>query len=131
MKNAIGVSSGTDALWLIFVGLVIGPGDEVITTANTFFATAEAIWFTGAKVVFVEIEPDTCLLDPTKLEAAITPKTKAIVPVHLYGQTADMRAISIIAKKHNLVVVEDCAQADDAPGNDFAIVQQRPAVGSR
>src|SRR5215468_3309858 len=128
MKNAIGVNSGTDALWLVFLALGIGPGDEVITTANTFFATAEAIWFTGAKAVFVEIEPDTCLLDPTKLEAGITPHTKAIVPVHLYGQTADMRAIGSIARKHNLFVVEDCAQAIDAQGNDFAIGELSDAV---
>jgi len=128
MKNAIGVNSGTDALWLVFLALGIGPGDEVITTANTFFATAEAIWFTGAKVVFVEIEPDTCLMDPAKLEAAITPRTKAIVPVHLYGQTADMRAISAIARKHNLFVVEDCAQAVGARGEDFAIGELSDAV---
>lgn len=128
MKNAIGVNSGTDALWLVFLALGIGPGDEVITTSNTFFATAEAIWFTGAKAVFVEIEPDTALIDPTKIEAAITPKTKAIVPVHLYGQMADMRAISEIAKKHKLYVVEDCAQAIDAHGAGFAIGELSDAV---
>ncbi|HLY25961.1 MAG TPA: DegT/DnrJ/EryC1/StrS family aminotransferase [Aggregatilineales bacterium] len=128
MKNAIGVNSGTDALWLVFLALGIGPGDEVITTANTFFATAEAIWFTGAKTVFVEIEPDTCLMDATKLEAAITPRTKAIVPVHLYGQMADMRAISAVAKKHNLFVVEDCAQAVDAHGSGFALGELSDAV---
>lgn len=128
MKHAIGVNSGTDALWLVFLALGIGPGDEVITTANTFFATAEAIWFTGAKAVFVEIEPDTCLIDPTRIEAAITPKTKAIVPVHLYGQMADMRAIAAIAKKHNLFVIEDNAQAIDAAGPDFAIGELSDAV---
>lgn len=128
MKHAIGVNSGTDALWLVFLALGIGPGDEVITTSNTFFATAEAIWFTGAKTVFVEIDPDTCLIDPTKIEAAITPNTKAIVPVHLYGQMADMRAISEIAKRHNLYVVEDNAQAIDASGPDFAIGELSDAV---
>jgi len=128
MKNAIGVNSGTDALWLVFIALGIGPGDEVITTANTFFATAEAIWFTGAKVVFVEIEPDTCNIDPDRIEAAITPRTKAIVPVHLYGQTANMRAVSEIANRHKLFVVEDCAQAIDAHGDDFAIGELSDAV---
>ncbi len=128
MKNAIGVNSGTDALWLVFLALGIGPGDEVITTANTFFATAEAIWFTGAKAVFVEIEPDTCNIDPTKIEAAITPRTKAIVPVQLYGQMANMRAVSEIAKRHNLAVVEDCAQAVDARGDGFAIGELSDAV---
>jgi dTDP-4-amino-4,6-dideoxygalactose transaminase len=128
MKHAVGVNSGTDALWLVFLALGIGPGDEVITTSNTFFATAEAIWFTGAKTVFVEMEPHTALIDPSKLEAAITPRTKAIVPVHLYGQVADMRKISEIAKKHNLYVVEDNAQAIDAHGPDFAIGELSDAV---
>jgi dTDP-4-amino-4,6-dideoxygalactose transaminase len=128
MKNAIGVNSGTDALWLVFLALGIGPGDEVITTSNTFFATAEAIWFVGAKAVFVEIDPNTYNIDPTKIEAKITPKTKAIVPVHLYGLTADMKSISAIAKKHNLFVVEDCAQAIDASGDGFAIGELSDAV---
>jgi dTDP-4-amino-4,6-dideoxygalactose transaminase len=128
MKHAIGVNSGTDALWLVFLALGIGPGDEVITTSNTFFATAEAIWFTGAKVVFVEPEVGTHLIDPTLIEAKITPRTKAIVPVHLYGQMADMRAISEIAKRHNLFVVEDNAQAVDAAGPDFALGELSDAV---
>ena len=121
LEHAIGVNSGTDALWLVFLALGIGPGDEVITVANTFFATAEAIWFVGAKPVFVEIEPDTCNINPTKIEAAITEKTRAIVPVHLYGQLANMPAIAEIAKRHNLFVVEDCAQAIDAAGDGFAV----------
>jgi dTDP-4-amino-4,6-dideoxygalactose transaminase len=128
MKHAIGCNSGTDALWLAFLALGIGPGDEVITVANTFFATAEAIWFVGAKPVFVEIDPHTCNIDPTQIEAAITGKTKAIVPVHLYGQLADMPAIAEIAKKHNLLVVEDCAQAIGAAGAGFAIGEHSDAV---
>jgi dTDP-4-amino-4,6-dideoxygalactose transaminase len=128
MKHAIGCNSGTDALWLVFLALGIGPGDEVITVANTFFATAEAVWFVGAKAVFVEIDPDTCNIDPTQIEAAITPRTKAIVPVHLYGQLADMRAIAAIAKRHNLFVVEDCAQSIGAAGDGFAIGEYSDAV---
>jgi dTDP-4-amino-4,6-dideoxygalactose transaminase len=106
----------------------VGAGDEVITTSNTFFATAEAIWFTGAKAVFVDIEPDTCNLDVTKIEAAITPKTRAIIPVHLYGQLVDMPAVAAIARRHNLFVVEDCAQAIDAHGDGFAIGEYSDAV---
>jgi dTDP-4-amino-4,6-dideoxygalactose transaminase len=128
MQHAIGCNSGTDALWLVFLALGIGPGDEVITVANTFFATAEAIWFVNAKAVFVEIEPDTCNIDPTKIEAAITPRTKAIVPVHLYGQLANMPAIAKIAKKHNLFVIEDCAQAIGAAGDTFAVGELSDAV---
>lgn len=121
MKHALGVNSGTDALWLAFLALGIGKGDEVITTSNTFFATAEAIWLVGATPVFVDVRPDTRNIDPDLIEAKITPRTKAIVPVHLYGQPAEMRKISAIAKKHNLLVIEDCAQAIGARGDDFAI----------
>ena len=119
MKHAIGLNSGTDALWLAFMALDMKEGDEVITTANTFFATAEAIWIAGGKAVFVDSDPKTNNIDPTKIEAAITPKTVGIVPVHLYGHCADMKAISTIAKKHKLWVVEDNAQSIDAHGDGF------------
>jgi dTDP-4-amino-4,6-dideoxygalactose transaminase len=115
-KHAIGLNSGTDALWLVFMALDLKPGDEVITNANTFFATAEAIWIAGGKAVLVDCDPKTRNIDPAAIEAAITPKTKGIVPVHLYGQCADMKAISAIAKKHGLWVVEDSAQGIDAHG---------------
>jgi dTDP-4-amino-4,6-dideoxygalactose transaminase len=128
MKHAIGVNSGTDALWLAFLALGIGPGDECITTTNTFFATAEAIWITGATAVFVDTDPLTNCIDPTKIEAAITPQTKAIVPVHLYGQCADMKAIRAIADKYNLYVVEDNAQAIGAHGDGFKIGELSDAV---
>ena len=128
MKHAVGVNSGTDALWLAFLALGIGPGDEVITTSNTFFATAEAIWFTGAKAVFVDIDPETCNIDPARIEEAVTPRTKAVVPVHLYGQTADMRAISEVARRRGLLVVEDCAQAIGARGDSFAVGELSDAV---
>lgn len=127
-QYAVGVNSGTDAIWLVLLSLGIGPGDEVITVTNTFFATAEAIWFTGAKAVFVDSEPKTNNIDPSKIEAAITPRTKAIIPVHLYGQCAEMDKISAIAKKHNLYVIEDCAQAIDAAGADFKIGELSDAV---
>lgn len=119
MKHAVGVNSGTDALWLAFFALGIQPGDEVITTANTFFATAEAIWIAGGKTVFVDSDPATNNIDPSKIEAAITPRTVGIVPVHLYGHCADMKAVSAIARKHKLWVVEDNAQSIDAHGDGF------------
>jgi len=128
MKHAIGVNSGTDALWLVFLALGIGAGDECITTTNTFFATAEAIWFTNATAVFVDSDPRPNCIDPSKIEAAITPRTKAIVPVHLYGQCADMKAVRKIADRHNLRVVEDNAQAIGAHGDGFKIGELSDAV---
>jgi dTDP-4-amino-4,6-dideoxygalactose transaminase len=118
---AIGVANGTDAIWLALMALGIGEGDEVITHPNTFFATAEAIWIAGATAVFVDCDPKTKCIDPAKIEAAITPKTKAIIPVHLYGQCADMTAIKKIADKHKLKIIEDNAQAIGAHGNGFKI----------
>ena len=121
MKHAAGVNSGTDALWLVFLALGIGAGNECITTTNTFFATAEAIWIANATAVFVDSDPATNCIDPARIEQAITPRTKAIVPVHLYGQCADMKAIRKIADKHNLRVVEDNAQSAGARGDGFRI----------
>lgn len=113
-KYAIGVSSGTSALFLVLKAYGISEGDEVITVPNTFIATVEAIVHCGAKPVFVDIEEKTMLIDPKKLEQKITKNTKAIIPVHLYGQTCDMEPIIQIAKKHKLVIIEDAAQAIDA-----------------
>lgn len=112
--HAAGVASGTDALWLPLLALGIGPGDEVITVAHTFIATAEAITYTGATPVFVDIDERTFTMDPEKLEAAITDRTKAIIPVHLYGQTAEMDRIMEIAEAHGLYVIEDACQAHGA-----------------
>ncbi|MFA4843690.1 MAG: DegT/DnrJ/EryC1/StrS family aminotransferase [Candidatus Margulisiibacteriota bacterium] len=109
--HAIGVASGTDALHLALKAVGVKAGDEVITTPFTFVATADAIAYCNATPVFVDIEPNTFNIDPAKIEAAITPKTKAIIPVHLYGQSCAMDKIMVLAKKHNLAVVEDCAQA--------------------
>jgi dTDP-4-amino-4,6-dideoxygalactose transaminase len=120
-KYAIGVGNGTDAIWLALMALGIGEGDEVITHPNTFFATAEAIWIAGATAVLVDCDPRTRCIDPSKIEAAITPKTKAIITVHLYGQCADMKAIRKIADKHHLKIIEDNAQAFDAAGDGFKI----------
>ena len=128
MKYAVGVGNGTDALWLSFMALGIGPGDECITHPNTFFATAEAIWIAGATAVFVDSDPKTNCIDPSKIEAAITPKTKAIVPVHLYGQCADMKAIRKIADRHKLRVIEDNAQAIGARGDGFKIGELSDSV---
>lgn len=111
---AVGVDSGYSALELIMRAYNIGPGDEVITAANTFIATVLAITNTGANPVLVDIDPDTYNLDPAKLEAAITPATRAIMPVHLYGQTADMDTILKIARQFGLLVIEDAAQAHGA-----------------
>jgi dTDP-4-amino-4,6-dideoxygalactose transaminase len=110
-KACVGVGNGTDALYLTLRALGIGPGDEVITVAHTFIATSEAISMTGATPVFIDVLEDTMLMDPARIEPAITPRTKAIIPVHLYGQSCDMDAIMEIARKHSLKVVEDAAQA--------------------
>ena len=110
-KYTVGLNSGTDALHLALRALDIGAGDEVITVAFTFVATTEAIGIVGAKPVFVDIDANTFNLDASKLEAAITPRTKAIIPVHLYGQPCDMDKIMEVAKRHNLYVIEDCCQA--------------------
>ncbi len=113
-NHAVGVGNGTDALWLTLLALGVGPGDEVITVPATFMATVEAISFCGAKPVFVDIDEQTYTLDPAGLEAAITPRTKAIIPVHLYGQMADMDPILEIAGRHHLHVIEDACQAHGA-----------------
>jgi dTDP-4-amino-4,6-dideoxygalactose transaminase len=113
-EHAVGVGSGTEALWVALLAAGVGPGDEVITTPNTFIATAEAISFTGATPVFVDIDESTHNMDPDLLEAAITNKTKAVIPVHLFGQPADMDPIHIVTKKYGLFLLEDACQAHGA-----------------
>ncbi len=113
-EHAIGLGSGTEALWLVLLALGIGPGDEVITVPSTFMATAEAITYCGATPTFVDIDERTYTMDPAQLEGAITKKTKAIIPVHLFGQPADMDPIMKIARAHKLPVIEDAAQAHGA-----------------
>ena len=114
LKYAVGVGSGTDALALTLKAYGIGAGDEVITVSHTALATAAAIVIAGATPVLVDIEENYFTMDPKAIEAAITPRTKAIIPVHLYGQPCDMDAIMAIADKHHLIVIEDCAQAHGA-----------------
>ena len=113
-RYAIGVGSGTEALWLSLLACGVGPGDEVITVANTFMATAEAITYCGARPVFVDVNETTYTMDPAGLEDALGPRTKAIIPVHLFGQPADMDPILEFGRKHNLFVIEDAAQAHGA-----------------
>jgi dTDP-4-amino-4,6-dideoxygalactose transaminase len=115
--ESIGCNSGTDALYLALRAMKIGAGDEVITTPFTFIATAETISEVGAKPVFVDIDPATFNLDLSQLAAAITPRTKAIMPVHLFGNPLDMTKLMSIATEHNLIVIEDCAQATGAKWN--------------
>ncbi len=112
--HAVGVGNGTDALWLALLACGVGPGDEVITSPATFMATAEAISCCGAKPVFVDIREPAHTLDPELIEAAITPRAKAIIPVHLHGQTADMDPVMEIARSHSLFVIEDACQAHGA-----------------
>jgi dTDP-4-amino-4,6-dideoxygalactose transaminase len=114
VEHAVGVDSGTSALEMILMAYGVGPGDEVITAANTFIATALAISYTGATPVLVDMDPQTYEMDPGLLRAAITPRTKAIMPVHLYGHPADMDPIMEIAHQHGLIVVEDASQAHGA-----------------
>jgi dTDP-4-amino-4,6-dideoxygalactose transaminase len=110
----VGVNSGTSALHLALLAAGVGPGDEVITVPFTFLATVSAIDYTGARPVFVDVDPRTLTMDPAALEAAITPRTRAIIPVHLYGRPADMDPIVAVARRHGLVVIEDAAQAHGA-----------------
>jgi perosamine synthetase len=110
-KHAAAVNSGTSALHIAMIANGIGPGDEVITSSFSFIASSNAILYVGAKPVFVDIDPDTWEIDPAKIEAAITPKTKAILPIHVFGQPAQMKPIMAIAEKHHLVVIEDSCEA--------------------
>lgn len=114
VKHCVALNSGTSALHLALLGAGVEPGDEVITTANTFIATAEAISYTGARPVFVDIDPRTANIDPDLIAQAITPRTKAILPVHLYGRPADLDPIMAIAQRHGLPVIEDACQAHGA-----------------
>jgi dTDP-4-amino-4,6-dideoxygalactose transaminase len=113
-KHCVALNSGTSALHLALLAAGVGPGDEVITTANTFIATAEAITYTGARPVFVDIDPATANLDPRLVEPAITPRTKAILPVHLYGRPFDIEAMREVARRHRLALIEDACQAHGA-----------------
>jgi dTDP-4-amino-4,6-dideoxygalactose transaminase len=113
-QHALGVASGTDALWLALMALGVGPGDEVITVPNSFMATAEAISLCGARPVFVDIDPDTYTINVEQLESAITLRTQAIIPVHIFGQVSDMDAILSVARRHGTPVVEDACQAHGA-----------------
>jgi dTDP-4-amino-4,6-dideoxygalactose transaminase len=127
-KHVVGVGNGTDALWLTMMALDLQPGDEVITNANTFFATVEAIWIAGGTAVLVDCDERTRCIDPARIVAAIGPRTRGIIAVHLYGQCAPMRAIRELADRHQLFLLEDNAQAIDARGDDFRIGDLSDAV---
>ena len=120
-RHAIGCNSGTDALILALRAIGIGPGDEVITCAFSFFATAEAISAVGATPVFVDVDPETFLIDLNQIEVAITGSTRALMPVHLFGRPVDMTRLMDIASRHDLRVIEDCAQASGATWQDQAV----------
>ena len=128
MKYAIGVGNGTDALWLSFMALGIKEGDEIITNANTFFASVEAIWIAGCTAVLVDCDETTRCIDPEAVRRAITKRTKAILPVHLYGQCAPMDELRKIADEYGLFIIEDNAQAIDASGDTFKIGQYSDTV---
>jgi dTDP-4-amino-4,6-dideoxygalactose transaminase len=113
-RECVGVSNGTDALHLALLACGVGPGDEVIVPANTFFATPEAVSAAGATPVFADCDPVTYNIDAAKVEAAVTARTRAVIPVHLYGQPADLDAVGAVAERHNLIVIEDAAQAHGA-----------------
>jgi len=113
-QHAVGLGSGTEALWLALLACGVGPGDEVITVPSTFMATAEAITYCSARPVFVDVDQSTYTMDPVELEKAVTAKTKAVIPVHLFGQAADMDPILEFAREHDLFVIEDAAQAHGA-----------------
>lgn len=130
LQDCIAVNNGTSSLIAILWSMDLQPGDEVITTAFTFIATSNAILIAGGKPVFVDIDPKTLLISADKIEAAITPRTKAIIPVHLYGRICEMNKINEIAKKHNLVVIEDTAQAFGATYHDGKYAGMLSDVGS-
>ena len=123
VKYCVSTANGTDALFIALKALRVGPGDEVITVANSFIATSEAVKMAGAQVVFVDIDPTTYLIDVNRIEEKITSRTRAILPVHLYGQPADMDAIRAIARKHNLAIVGDAAQAHGAKDRGVPIAR--------
>jgi len=128
MRYAIGVGNGTDSMWLTFMALGLGAGDELVTNANTFFATASAIWIAGCTAVLVDCDEKTRCIDPDAVRKAITKRTRAIVPVHLYGQCAPMDEIRKIADEYGLFVVEDNAQAMEARGEAFKAGELSDAV---
>jgi dTDP-4-amino-4,6-dideoxygalactose transaminase len=121
VRHALGVGSGTEALLLAYMALGLGPGDEVIVPSHTFIATVAPLAFLGAKPVFVDVEPRTYCLDPEQVRRAITPRTRAVVPVHLYGHPAEMEAILPLAQRHNLALVEDACQAVGARYGERAV----------